>query len=48
MVNIVLTDSNSIVLLELIVMAIHVEHVLLGLNVPMVKIKLDVLVKPIR
>ena len=39
MVNIVLTDSNSIVLLELIVMAIYVEHVLLGLNVPTVKIK---------
>ena len=43
--NIVLTDFNSIVLLELIVMGILVEHVMLDLSVLMVKVKWDVLVK---
>ena len=43
--NIVLTDFNSIVLLELIVMVILVEHVVLDLSVLMVKAKWDVLVK---
>ena len=44
--NIVSTDFNSIVLLELIVMVILVEHVVLDLSVLMVKAKWDVLVKP--
>ena len=43
--NIALTDFNSIVLPELIVMGTLVEHVMLDLSVLMVKAKWDVLVK---
>ena len=43
--NIVLTDSHSIVLLELFVMAILVEHVMLDLSVLMARAKHHVLVK---